>query len=305
MKKYFLFFFALFAYNAASAQKGEIIYTDFEPDLFVQYYAWQGPGHVNAPVELDINHDSTIDLRFTCEDAWGHWVDCVLRKSDDGWQFKLPYLLYQEDAAAPVGDTVNFGDNIAEIGNGWTSAYRFWWTFSSYEPIYPDYTNEHHYICVRREVEEGYCYGWIDSNILLVVGDNVFTDYEFDVTVFRMAYCTIPNYPLRVGQIDFTDGIDETRAFATVYPNHRPRHHQRNGSKTSRSAQHARAARGRRHGRGRDAASGPQRPAGGRLLRQRHRQRRAQVREKGGEGIMKNTNIRVLLKIDKILIIKQ
>ena len=199
MKKYFLFFFALFAYNAASAQKGEIIYTDFEPDLFVQYYAWQGPGHVNAPVGLDINHDSTIDLRLTCEDAWGRWVDCVLRKSEDGWQFKLPYLLYLEDAAAPVGDTVNFGDNIAEIGNGWTSAYRFRW-FMHNGPIYPDYNNIHHYICVRREVEEGYCYGWIDSNILLVVGDDVFTDYEFDVTVFRMAYCTIPNYPLRVAK---------------------------------------------------------------------------------------------------------
>ena len=219
MKRTLFIITALLLCGIAFAQEGEIIYTDFEPDLFVQYYAWQGPGHVNAPVELDINHDSTIDLRFTCEDAWGRWVDCVLRKSEDGWQFKLPYLLYQEDAAAPVGDTVNFGDNIADIGNGWTSAYRFWWTFSSYEPIYPDYTNEHHYICVRREVEEGYCYGWIDSNILLVVGDNVFTDYEFDVTVFRMAYCTIPNYPLRVGQIDFTDGIDETRAFATVYPN--------------------------------------------------------------------------------------
>ena len=218
MKKTLLFLTALLSCIFVYAQQGEIIYTDFEPDLFVQYYAWEGPGHINAPLELDINHDSTIDLRFTCEGAWGHWVDCVLRKSEDGWQFKLPYLLYQEDDAAPVGDTVNFGDNIAEIGNGWTSAYRFRW-FMHNGPIYPDYNDIHHYICVRREVEEGYCYGWIDSNILLVVGDDVFTEYEFDVTVFRMAYCTIPNYPLCVGQIDFTDGIDETEAFATVYPN--------------------------------------------------------------------------------------
>ena len=121
---------SLSAIISLHAQEGEIIYTDFEPDLFVQYYAWEGPGHINAPLELDINHDSTIDLRFTCEGAWGHWVDCVLRESEDGWQFKLPYLLYREDDAAPVGDTVNFGDNIADIGNGWTSAYRFWWYFT-------------------------------------------------------------------------------------------------------------------------------------------------------------------------------
>ena len=219
MRKYIFILMALFAYNALYAQKGEIIYTDFEPDLFVRYYAG-GPYHINAPLELDINHDSIIDLRFTCESAWGHWVDCVLRKSEDGWQFKLPYLLYQEDDAAPVGDTVNFGDNIADIGNGWTSAYRFWWYLHN-GPIYPDYTDVHHYICVRREVEEGYCYGWIDSNILLVVGDDVFTEYEFDVTVFRMAYCTIPNFPLRVGQTDFDWNTDETesKAFATIYPN--------------------------------------------------------------------------------------
>ena len=168
----------------------------------------------------DLNHDSTIDLRFTCEGAWGHWVDCVLRISEEGWQFKLPYLLYREDDSSPVGDTVNFGDNIADIGNGWNSAYRFRW-FLHNGPIYPNYTDVHHYICVRREVEEGYCYGWIDSNILLVVGEDVFSDYEWDVTIFRMAFCTIPNYPLCVGQTDFTWDVEgnEAKAFADVYPN--------------------------------------------------------------------------------------
>ncbi len=221
MKRYILILMALFAYNAASAQKGEIIYTDFEPDLFVQYYAWEGPGHINAPVEIDLNHDSTIDLRFTCEGEWGRWVSCVLRKCDDGWQFKLPYLLYEEDPAAPVGDTVIFGDNIADIGNGWNSAYRFKFYFTTGLPFPIHSPDDHYYICVRREVEEGYCYGWIDSNILLVVGDDVFTEYEFDVTVFRMAYCTVPNYPLRVGQTSFDWGVEETEAaaFAFVHPN--------------------------------------------------------------------------------------
>ena len=38
---------------------------------------------------------------------------------------------------------------------------------------------------------------------------------------FRMAYCTVPNYPLCVGQTDFTLDVDEneSKAFAFIYPN--------------------------------------------------------------------------------------
>jgi len=45
---------------------------------------------------------------------------------------------------------------------------------------------------------------------------------RIDVAVHEMAYCTIPNYPLRVGQTSFDwNGIDETEATAsaTLHPN--------------------------------------------------------------------------------------
>ena len=37
----------------------------------------------------------------------------------------------------------------------------------------------------------------------------------------RMAYCTIPDYPMRLGQTSLTEGLEEAEAtaFATVHPN--------------------------------------------------------------------------------------
>ena len=43
-----------------------------------------------------------------------------------------------------------------------------------------------------------------------------------DVTIYRTAYCTVPDYPLRVGQTDFSwTGLDGQvgAAFATLHPN--------------------------------------------------------------------------------------
>ena len=48
-----------------------------------------------------------------------------------------------------------------------------------------------------------------------------YTDFQsIDLTVYRAAYCTVPNYPLRVGQtsFDWTVVEDSEGDFATVHP---------------------------------------------------------------------------------------
>ncbi|MBQ8958459.1 MAG: T9SS type A sorting domain-containing protein [Bacteroidales bacterium] len=76
-------------------------------------------------------------------------------------------------------------------------------------------------IGLRRSLGGQYWYGWMQVYCDTVptqpypgvVGRNIYVD--------RMAYCSIPNYPLRWGQTSLTDGIEETKAtaFATVHPN--------------------------------------------------------------------------------------
>ena len=202
------------------AQEGEIIYTEYEPPIVARYL--QAIGHENTPIGLDLDHNGTTDLRFYAQNEWGHWVSAILRNTSAEWQFRLPYLLYQEDEAVPIGDTVGFGNIIADIDNSWASAYRFYYNFHHQDPPFPVYSPEdHYYICVRHQVEEGYCYGWIDANIRIVVGEDYFTQFEIVITVSRMAYCTIPNYPLFIGQTGFGSTIQETEIHpsATVHPN--------------------------------------------------------------------------------------
>jgi len=205
-------------------QQGEIIYTDFEPDSIVHYTVSVG---TNRPMSFDLDKDGTVDFTFTCEGMPHFMLSSVLR-CDPSWRFRLPYLIYHVDDAVPIeGDTIRIGDTIQNIESSWTHAYRFQYNRYDYEHPYqqtcPD-PDSHYYISVRHAVEDGYCYGWIDSHVFISedpVVNGSFYGQEIIITVFGMAYCTIPNYPLRVGQTSLDTGIDElgATAFANIYPN--------------------------------------------------------------------------------------
>lgn len=226
MKKYILILMALFAYNALYAQKGEIIYTDFEPDTITHFFL---SANISIPpFYIDLDHDGENDLYFYGEDETHNMISSVLRcvqRYDSDWRFRLPYQIYHEDPMVPIeGDTIREGDVIADIEGSWALAYRFLYSrhhswAAPYEEVSPD-PDSHYYISVRHEVEGGYCYGWIDSHIYITESAN-YEPQEIYITIFRMAYCTIPDFPLRVGQTDFDWNTDETesKAFATIYPN--------------------------------------------------------------------------------------
>ena len=95
---------------------------------------------------------------------------------------------------AEAGDTIS---NITE----WTSG-------TAYPHLHDNWA-------VRIEKDGEYYYGWFRTYVNFVPG--VKNDFCFD----KIAYCTIPNYPLRWGQTELTDDVSENGAadFATVLPN--------------------------------------------------------------------------------------
>ena len=122
MKKALLIVSVLILTRFTFAQKGEIIYTDFEPNLCVHYSS----GYTNPSILVDLDHNDTTDFRFYCESDYGQWVSAVLRNTNATWQFRIPYQIYDVDPGVPhLEDTVYFGDNIAEIEDSWAGAYRF------------------------------------------------------------------------------------------------------------------------------------------------------------------------------------
>lgn len=225
MKKALIFIIVSLSCGLAFSQNGEILYRDFDPDICVDYYPT-----VNGPmpdVFIDINQDGTDDFLFHAENEWGHMISLVLKRKDDNaqndWKFRIPYLLYDENNYLPIlGDTVFVGDTIANIEESWYPSYKFYYNIMGHpEGQVPHISpNDHCFISVRKAVEEGYCYGWIDA-IIYIPPENQVDDYHIYLTICRMAYCTIPNYPLCVGQTDFAWDVDEndSRPNATIHPN--------------------------------------------------------------------------------------
>ena len=82
-----------------------------------------------------------------------------------------------------------------------------------------DWPGYHEQYGLRKETENGYCYGWFrvyDSHVLKQNKINRGTVY-----LDCHAFCTIPNYPLRWGQTSLSQGLEENGSVASamVYPN--------------------------------------------------------------------------------------
>ena len=222
MKKILSILSALFMSCFSFAQNGEIIYTDFGQGISVCYEH----GLSNPSINLDLDQDGTYDCRFYYDyEGWGHWIFAYFSTPLSTWSYRLPYEFYYRYQPLPIeGDSIQIGDTIANIADYWYhNHYRFTY------PDYPFTTNdpshwvgspeEHYYISVRNQTEDGYCYGWIDANLRFYLEQ--YGGFQIYVTVFRTAYCTIPDYPLCVGQMDFTWNVEgtEATAFATLHPN--------------------------------------------------------------------------------------
>jgi len=170
---------ALLSFMGAKAQKGDIIFTDFYPDLTLT----QGI-NTNSPVMLDIDYDGTNDIEFSLYQE--HWWEVPMYKALNGWELCR----------------VNDSTSLTTVTN-WYSVY------------YPGPLIS--YFGMRKEVGTDCYYGWFYTYDGLTKS----TKRAHTLFIDCMAYCSIPNYPLYVGQTSLTDEINENEAiaFSSVYPN--------------------------------------------------------------------------------------
>ena len=193
---------ALLPTLGALAQQNEIIYNDFVPDLSID--SRYSP---NDTIKLDIDGDGNVDIRYFWE--FFKWEVTAAFRTSNGWE------------ARPVG--VNESDTIDIITDNtynWLGL-PYTWEFGS-----PDTGNCWDKIAFRHIVDgDLYCYGWariyrIDS-IWHLPQYPTYDLYKYTLYIDKMAYCTIPSYPLKWGQTTLT-GIEEnneSNSFATLHPN--------------------------------------------------------------------------------------
>ena len=134
---------------------------------------------------IDINYDNEWDVKFLREIYGGYGVlEC-----NGYWAVrKVAY---------------NFTDSLSSI--------KKW---SNYAELLP-YGNQ--YIALKQKVGGVFYYGWMK----LYVERHDASWHDPSVTITEMAYCTIPNYPLRFGQKSLTEDVAEISAadYYSLYPN--------------------------------------------------------------------------------------
>lgn len=211
MKKITLTLFALcMTFMSLNAQDGRIIYVDniYPSTIYAQGYITGEP----YQVFFDFDNDWTNDLiiRFI---AYKIYHIEYFPRIDSDWQ-------YAGDLAYSYGDTLS-GDPTGPI-----APYVFspWNPSPSYEMVMEGRVgimNEDgvRYVYVRKPWGDGYCYGWI--RLTLEMGEEVNGNYpNAECHIQDYAFCTIPDYPLRVGQTSLGDDIVEHDATSImVYPN--------------------------------------------------------------------------------------
>jgi len=199
--------FALFAITSVRAQQGEIIYREFDPPLEIVQSIY-GPAQL---LELDFDGDGEADHRYYGE-YWDYHEWPLFEESLNGWETRLVNL--------DVNDTYTYDENdtiIPIAPDGWSHNPEF----ANY--YYPNLNSNgiyHETYGMHKVIDGKNYYGWyhgFGTEGRLYSGG----DYEFRVYIDKIAFCTVPDYPLRYGQTSLSTGLEETTsvALATLHPN--------------------------------------------------------------------------------------
>ena len=181
---------------AMKAQQGEIIYLDFEPDSLVELKQYDL--FPESKMKIDFDFDGLPDIRIYCyANSGGIWYEMK--------SYELEWEIHEYDA----------GDTLLPMNepNQWWNIGIMWMPY-----FYNDIDTMSDRFAVRHKVEDAYYYGWFRVYITRCPP----SPYPW-VALDKMAYCTVPDYPLVWGQTSIT-GIDENEnnnhsAIATLYPN--------------------------------------------------------------------------------------
>ena len=184
MKKIFLLLFAMSFMVSSQAQQEKIVYTDFEPDLCLT-----GPYN---NLYIDIDNDGIDDFRLYVEITYSTGEDCFYMTTiSQPWCFR--HYLGENDTILP---------------------YQSWFQPNYLNFLYWESTYYEKMVGFKKTVNNENYYAW--GKMYMTINNQKKYIY-FD----ELAYCTVPDYPLRWGQTSMVWDVDENNgpSFADIQPN--------------------------------------------------------------------------------------
>jgi hypothetical protein len=206
MKKLLVLFIVFLSIATLKAQENGILYTNYDPDLYTQTIASTDPIDT---IKIDLDRDGTTDLKIYIKTLYSSGDRFVMILSSWRWRFcrNNPTWQYGYDP----NDTIltNYGFDQSANSPSWLP-----WNSSSYSEetlgFNKTVNNENYYAWAK--VYFTYNGQGHDSHgVYMIV--RAYCD--------EVAYCTIPDYPLRWGQTSMEWDVDENNmpSFADIHPN--------------------------------------------------------------------------------------
>lgn len=185
------------------AQERKIILKDYGPGPHVFYQP--GLSRDKLWVYLDIDDDSLYEFQLVPEGSrFCAAVNYMIETTD------TRFSKYHSPEENPPTLTSVMANPFLKVGDTIPSIRGMWFFYD--EGIFGydgSQTSGNYYAVFRYPKDDGWCYGW--AQFYYEVPDNSpRMKYPMKLTVVRTAYCTIPNYPLRIGQTS----LEETGASA-------------------------------------------------------------------------------------------
>ena len=161
------------ALSSCKKNNEDIRFTDFNPDLMLESY--------QDSLGLDLDQDGRYDIQvylYNCGSVAGYGV---LKPTSDQWE--LTFCGDGEDLSIAHPDIPYFH-----------------WSSEELQMDAPNPDNPEQRYGIRFVDGSNYYYGWLDCICTYEYSDNPNIRPKTVVTIDKMAFCTIPNYPLTWGQ---------------------------------------------------------------------------------------------------------
>lgn len=187
------------------AQEGKILHVVFEPDT-TTWISGSGPDYW---IYFDMDQDGFNEWVFRAWDCGHQAVGVIITPNANHFSDTLGLF-----TRLRVNEYLHVGDTITNCEEWPHPDYNL--NIDEGSGAFPN-----QYVCMRYQVEDGYCYGWVHFSVEFYEPAPIYGPYYADVVLHEMAYCTIPNYSLIVGQTSLDWGTEENEAtaFANLHPN--------------------------------------------------------------------------------------
>ena len=214
MKKTLLTLSAILILVFSQAQEEGFVFTDFEPDLNIEALTATDYGDT---IKIDLDQDGAPDFKMYIGVVNSTLVRYVFVCSS--WYFRYCANSIYSYGYVDEYDTLVSEPHQPAIWHNPNSVFELIW-----EPDGTHYMEI--YMGFRKIVEGENYYAWARIYMYRNLNGQGYHPQHgyFDiVTAYcdKMVYCTIPNYPLRWGQTNLYDNLEEDASFsfATIHPN--------------------------------------------------------------------------------------